>query len=255
MWRLSEMAKRILGSVLVVLAALGLWALVVFAPIEWPLSPYQHEDAVFPLGPVSADVQAGQSFAALESFDVFAVPVKVGGPVDEAASLRVRVRIGGPTGLPVAESSPTLAVSTQRSFEIVKFRFPETIPAGVAYFVEIDVPRETPWPIFLAATGDEKDSLGQLFLQGAPTFAGQDLAYQLLRRQSILGRLLVWWTSSRGAVVVGAVLIALVHVVSFAAIGALPRHARRPLAHWSALALVPPALLAAAYFALMFFVL
>lgn len=249
------MANRILRNGLVVLAALGLWAVVTLAPLEWPLSPYQHENAVFRLGPVSADVQAGQTFAAAEPFSVFAVPVKVGGPINEVAPLHARVRIGDPAGPSVAESTPTLAVSTQRPFEMVRFWFPATLPAGNVYYAEIEVPRETPWPIFLAATANEWDPDGQLYIQGTATFAGQDLAYQLLRSQSILKRLPVWWGSSRGAVIVGAVLIALVHLVSFAAVGSVPRRACSPLPHWTSLALAPPALLVAANFALLFFVL
>lgn len=248
------MASRTLASGLVALAALGFWLGIVLAPFAWPLSPYQHEDAVFRLGPVSADVQAGQTFAATEPFNAIAIPVRVGGPIDEFAWLQARMRIGGPAGVTVAESPPTLAVSTQRSFAMVQFWFPSAVPAGEIYFVEVDVPRETPWPIFLAATGDDKDRSGQLHMQGAPTFDGQDLAYQLLRSQSILGRLPIWWDSHRGSLFVSAVLIALVHLISFAAVGALPRHARRALPHGPALALASPALLAAAYCGLLFFV-
>ena len=97
------MANRILASGLVPLAALGLWAVVILSPVEWPLNPYRHENAVFRLGPVSADVQAGQTFASAEPFNGIAVPVKVGGPVDKVAWLHARVHIRGPSGMPVAE--------------------------------------------------------------------------------------------------------------------------------------------------------
>ena len=217
----------------------------------WPLNSYQHENAVFRLGPVSADVQAGQTFAAAEPFSVFALPVNVGGPIDSVATLRTRIRIAGPGGVPVAESAPAQAVSTERTFEMVRFELPAPLPAGEGYYVEFDVPRETAWPIFLAAAEGNTDPVGQLFMQGAPTFAGQDLAYQLLRRQSILGRLSIWWVSYQGAVIVGAALVALLHVVSYAAVRALRAHACHHLPYQVALALAPPAALAAAYFVLL----
>ena len=243
------------ASVITALAATGLWAAVVLASVEWPLNQSQHETAVFRLGPVSADVRARQTLAAAEPFDVVVVPVKVGGPVDSAAVLRARVHIVGLGGVLVGESGPAQAVSTVRPFEMVRFRFPAPIPAGEAYYVEIDVPRETPWPVFLAATRGNRDPEGELFIEGVPTFADQDLAYQLLRRQSILERLPIWWDVYQGAVVVGIGLVALLHLVSFAAVTTLPARLRHRLPHPAVLGLAPPALLAAAYFALLFFVL
>lgn len=234
---------------------MALWSAVLFIEVAWPLSPYQHEDAVFPLGPVSADVQPGQTFKAVEPFHVFAAPVKVGGPVDSVAELSVRVRIAGPGGQLVAESVPTQAVSTERPFEMVLFRFPEPVPARHDYFVEFDIPRSTRWPVYLAAIDGDKAPDGRLFMQGAATFQRQDLVYQLLRRQSMFHRLPIWWGAYQGAVIVGIALMGLAHLVSCAAIQGLPARARRRLPHPLVAGLVPPALLAAASFALFFFVL
>lgn len=244
------MGNRVAGSGLIALVALGLWAAVMLIPVEWSLSQSQREEAVFRVGPVSADVQAEQTFAAAEPFDLLAVPVKVGGPVGSVAVLRARVHISGPSGALVAASAPANAVPTERAFEIVQFRFLVSIPAGQAHYIERDIPRETPWPVFLAAIGGDKDPDGQLLMQGAPTFADQDLAYQLLRRQSILGRLPMWSVAYQGAVIVGTGLVALLHLVSYGALATLPQRLRRRLPHPVALGLAPPALLAAAYFVL-----
>lgn len=249
------MASRNLVSLPITTAVVGLWCAVMLIPVEWPLSAYQSENAVFPLGPVSADVRPGQTFTAAEPFDVLAAPVNVGGPFDSVATFSTRVRLDGPGGPSVAVSAPATVASTQRAFEMVLFRFPETIPARAGYFVEFDIPRGTSWPVFLAALGGDRGPDGQLFMRGAPTHEGQDLVYQLLRRQSVGERLPTWWRANRGSVVVGIGLVSIVHLVSFAAIHAVPLRARRRLPNVFVLGLAPPALLAVAYFALFFFVL
>ena len=249
------MANRNLASLLIASGVVGLWCAVMLIPIEWPLSVYQHENSVFNLGPVSADVRPGQSFAAHEPFDVLAAPVQVGGPLESVATLTARVRSAGPSGASVSVSAPVRAVSTERAYQMVHFRFPETVPAGDEYFVEFDIPRVTRWPIYLAAIAGDKYPDGQLFMQGAPTLRGQDLVYQLLRRQSIGERIPTWWHANRGSVVVGIGLLVLLHLVSIAAIHGLPLRVRRRLPQVFLLGFAPPALLGAANFALFFLVL
>ncbi len=249
------MASRNIVNLFVAIAVVGLWCAVMLTPVDWPLSAYQNENAVFPLGPVSADVQPGQTFTAREPFDVVAAPVRVGGPFDSVATLSTRVRVAGPQGPSVAVSAPVTAVSTERAYQMVVFRFPETIPAREGYFVEFDIPRGTRWPVYLAAIGGNKDPDGQLYMRGAPTPEGQDLVYQLLRRQSISERLPTWWRANQGSVVAGVGLVVLLHMVSFAAIHGLPPRVRRRLPSAFVLGLAPPALLAAAQFALFLLVL
>lgn len=247
--------SRILNGALVLLVAVGLWLAVALIPVEWSLSPSQREGAVFRLGPVSADVAAGQTFASTEPFDLLVVPVKIGGPFGSAVVMYVRVHAGGPDNALIARSAPVAAVSTRRAFEMVVFRLAEPIAAGRPYYFEIEVPRDTPWPVFLAATRLDKASSGRLFLGGASGFEDQDLVYQLLSRQSLLGRLPRLWTAHQGSVVVGIGLLAMLHLVSYAAVHTVPVDVRRRLPHPLALGLAAPAVLAAAYFALLFFVL
>jgi len=253
-WPTLVARQAVTGAVLTV-AVLGLWCAVLGIPVEWPLNAYRNEHAVFRLGPVSADVLPGQTFGAAEPFDLIAVPVKVGGPLGSAADLRARLRAESPRGAVVAESALTRAVSTAHSFQVIHFPFPESLPAGEQYYVEFDVPRESSWPIYLAATQGDQAPSGELLMQGNPTFAGEDLAYQLLRRQSIRERLPTWWGDSRGAVIVGLALVVLLQLASWAAAAGLPTHVRHWLPHYLVLGLAPPALLAAAYFALFFLVL
>ena len=78
---------------------------------------------------------------------------------------------------------------------------------------------------------------------------------QLLRRQSISERLPTWWRANQGSVVAGVGLVVLLHMVSFAAIHGLPPRVRRRLPSAFVLGLAPPALLAAAQFALFLLVL
>lgn len=249
------MANRVLSSVLILLTALGLWLAVALVPVEWSLSPSHREGAVFRLGPVSSDVPAGQTFDTAELFDLLATPIRVGGPFGSVVQTRIRVHSEGPDGSLVATSAPVEAVSTERTFEMVMFRLSAPVASGRTYYFELDFPQNTAWPVFLAATLRNKDSSGRLFMGGEPGFADQDLVFQLLRRQSLLGRLPHWWTAHHGGVVVAVALVLLLHLASYAAVYALPLELRRLLPHTAVLGLTPPAILAAAYFALMFFVL
>ena len=247
--------SRILHGAVVVLVALGLWSAVALVPVEWSLTRSQREGAAFRLGPVSADVRPGQTFTAAEQFDLLALPVKIGGPFGSAALLRVRVHVNGPDGALIAKSAPANAVSTERKFEMVTFRLLAPVPVGSSYYFELEVPRDTPWPVFLAATRLDKHSDGRLFVEGAPGFTDQDLVYQLIRRQSTFGRLPLWWTGHQGAVIVGAALVLLLHLVSYAGVQTLSLDVRSRLPPPAVLGLAAPAVLTAAYFVILFFVL
>jgi len=248
-------AKRRRAVIATAISVVGLWCAVLLIPVNWPLSAYQNENAVFPLGPVSAVVQPGQMFSATEPFDVLAAPVRIGGPFGSAVTLHTRIRLDGPGGATVVESSPAEAESTHGAYQMVLFRLPKTIAARDGYFLEFDIPRGTSWPIFLAAIGGDKEPDGRLFMAGSPSHEGQDLAYQLLRRQSVGERLPTWWGANRGSVVVGVGLVLLVHLISFTATRALRLESLRRLPDGLVLGLAPPALLAATYFALLFLVL
>ncbi len=249
------MARRHIGNTLVAIVVAGIWCAVMLVPVDWPSTTYQKETAVFPLGPVSADVQPGQVFTAAEPFDTLAAPVRVGGPLDSAAVLGTRLRLEGPRGSTVAESASTTVVSTHRRFEMVLFRFSETLSAEKTYFVEFDIPRGTRWPVFLAAVGGDTNPEGQLYMQGDPAPEGQDLVYQLLRRQSLATRLPAWWVSNPGSIAVSTGLLVLAHLTSFAALHTLVPPARRGLLSVFVLGLMPPVLLVGAYFVLLFVVL
>ena len=249
------MARRHIVHAFVTTVVAGIWCAVMLIPVDWPLSSYLPETAVFPLGPVSADVQPGQVFTAAEPFDTLAAPVRVGGPLDSAAELGTRLRLDGPRGSTVAASANTAVVSTHRRFEMALFLFPETQSADRTYFVEFDIPRGTRWPVFLAAVGGDTNPEGQLFMRGEPTHEGQDLVYQLLRRQSVSARLPAWWVDNPGAIAVGIGLLVFVHLTSFAALHALVPPARRRLQTIFVPGLVPPVLLVGAYFVLLFAVL
>ena len=249
------MARRYIVNAFAAVVVVGIWGAVMLIPVDWPLTTYQKESAVFPLGPVSADVQPGQILTAAEPFHTLAAPVKVGGPLDSAVVLSTRLRLDGPHGSTVAESANTTVVSTHRRFEMALFRFPDTLSAQRTYFVEFDIPRGTRWPVFLAAVGGDTNPEGQLFMRGEPTHEGHDLVYQLLRRQSVSARLPAWWVDNPGAIAVGIGLLVFVHLTSFAALHALVPPARRRLQTIFVPGLVPPVLLVGAYFVLLFAVL
>ncbi len=252
-WRPVVLDSRARVAALVMVVVLGLWAVVLTLPVEWAISPSTR--TVFRLGPVSADVTVGQTFAVSEPFDLLTLPVRIGGPFGSTANLQVRVRSGGPRGELVAESARVAVISTKREFEMAEFRFTRSVPAGEPRYFELEIPRQTSFPVFVAAKRNDEDPGSRLFLAGTPGYADQDLAYQLLRRQSVLGRLPVWWESHRGVVVVGAGLLVLLHVISYAAVQGLRAQARHRLPHPVVLGLALPALLVTGYFVLLFFLL
>ena len=198
-----------------VTVALGvaIWLAVVFCPVSWPLS--DPGKSPFRLGPISADVRAGQTFHATEPFDQISLPVRIGGPFGESNELSLRVQSDGQDGSWSARSEMVRVKSTAEAVEQVTFDFEELLPAtGLLYF-EIEVSAAAEWPTYTLATLADQSPDGQLYLQEVPVFADQDLVFQLLRRQPLRERAAAWWSRSRGMVVSGAILLGLIHIAVF----------------------------------------
>lgn len=202
-----------LREVGLVISGLAIWLAIALGPVSWPLSDPGRWP--FRLGPISADVPAGQTFRATEPFDRISIPVRIGGPFGQTNQLSLRVDLDGRSGSRSVRSGTVRVKSTSDQMEQVTFEFEEPITVPELLYFEIEVSPSAEWPTFTMATLADQTVDGRLYLEGAPGFADQDLVFQLLRRQSSRERLTVWWSLYPAMLVTGALLLALVHMTVF----------------------------------------
>jgi hypothetical protein len=217
-------------------------------PVAWALN--QPDRTGFRLGPVSEDIRAGQTFVASEAFDIIAVPVLLGAPIGNHLILQATLQAGGLDGTHVASSLLTTAYSRAGGADVVEFPFETTVPGGTSLYFEIQVPRSSPWPVFLTATQGDRDSTGRLVMNGTFGHADQDLIYQLLRQQSVFSRMSYWWTDHLFALVVSIALITLVHVLTYTTVRTVSETVQQRLPRLSILAITVGSLVTVVYFAL-----
>ena len=164
------------------------WATVLFFPVNWPVSSMPANSAVIPIGPVSSFVVAGQSFRPDEAVSSIDLLIRVGGPFGSSSPLTLSVYndidrvhlIAQGTASPV--SAPDGLVNT-------RFELDTPLTDQRLYYLEIDIPPTTPWPILVGGTRSDPEREGeQLYLMGKPGWSDQDLAYQLFRQQSSIQR-------------------------------------------------------------------
>lgn len=204
------MSLREVGSVML---GLAIWLAIALVPVSWPLSDPGRSP--FRLGPISADVPAGQTFRATEPFHRISIPVRIGGPFGQTNQLSLRIDFDGLNGSRSVRSGTIRVTTTANEMEQITFEFEGPIAVSELLYFEIEVSPSAEWPTFTMATLADQTVDGQLYLEGAPGFADQDLVFQLLRRQSSRERLTVWWSLYPAMLVTGAFLLALVHITVF----------------------------------------
>ena len=235
-------------SGLLVTITLASWLWILLVPIAWPLN--QPDRTGFRLGPVSEDVRAGQTFVASEAFNIVAVPIWLGAPFGNRLDLQATLQAGGVDGAHVAASRPTPAYSRESGPDVVEFIFETTLPKDISLYLEIQVPRSSPWPVFLIATRGDRDSTGRLVMNRNFGHVDQDLIYQLLRQQSVYSRMSHWSTHHPFALVVAITLITLVHVLTYMIVRTLRETVQQHLPSPSLMMLTLGSLVTATYFAL-----
>jgi len=203
------------------LAMLGsaIWLAIALAAVSWPLSGPGRSP--FRLGPISADVPAGQTFRATEPFDQISIPLRIGGPHGVTNQLNLRVEYVGQDGLWSDRSDTKRVKSTPERMEQITFSFEEPLENPGPLYFEIEVSPVAEWPTNTLATLADQAPDGRLYLASAPGFADQDLVFQLLRRQPLWERLAVWWSHYRAMAVTVAILLGRVHPAVFVIFGAM----------------------------------
>jgi len=202
-----------LREVGLVMLGLAIWLAIALVPVSWPLSDPGRSP--FLLGPISADVPAGQTFRATEPFDRISIPVRIGGPFGQTNQLSLRIDLDGRNGSRSVRSGTVRVQPASDQMEQITFEFEEPIAASELLYFEIEVSPAAERPTFTMATLADQTPDGRLYLEGAPGFADQDLVFQLLRQQSSRERLTVWWSLYPAMLVTGVFLLALVHITVF----------------------------------------
>ena len=244
---MQPLNHRLFNGLLVTIT-LASWLWILMVPVAWPLN--QPDRTGFRLGPVSEDVQAGQTFVASEAFDIVAVPVWLGAPFGNHLDLQATLQAGGVDGAHVASSRPTPAYSRESGPDVVEFIFETTMPRDTSLYLEIQVPRSSPWPVFLIATRGDRDSTGRLVMHRNFGHVDQDLIYQLLRQQSVYSRMSYWSTHHPFALVVAITVITLVHVLAYITVRTLSETVQQRLPRPSVMMITIGSLVTATYFAL-----
>ncbi len=207
------------------LAAAGIAAAVLFVPVAWAATDMPASRALQNLGPVSAFVVPGQTMVLREPVDTVALPVRVGGPFGSIAPLRLVARANH-ADTTVLGSSEGAARARPERYDVVLFRFDRALKPDEAAYLELQVPPQTEWPILVASTtADSQRSDGRLYLRGEPAFADLDLAYQLLRHESLAFRLPLLWRQHREALVVSIATLAAVAALILGLVCAADRRA------------------------------
>lgn len=196
-----------------VMLGLAVWLAIALVPVSWPLSDPGRSP--FRMGPISADVPAGQTFRSAEPFDEISVPVRVGGPFGKTNLLSIRIEYEGQNGLQRIRSGTVNIKSTAKETEQVTFDFEKPIAVAGPLYFEIEVSPTAEWPTYTLATHADQIPEGRLYMERAPGFTDQDLVFQLLRRQSLVERLITWWSLYPAMLVSGAFLLVLLHMTVF----------------------------------------
>lgn len=197
------MARLVRVGMWAAAAALGVAVLLV--PVDWPISDLPPPGALFPVGPVSADVVGGQTLAADESFEGVALPIRVGGPIGATANLGLAVYGDVSRTIELAQATSVVA-SGPAEFAPALFRLGRRLEAHRELYIELQVPANSAWPILVAGSKGDP-ARGRLYLRGEPGWPDQDLAYQLFRRSGLLQRLVDLWSTHRAAAVTAVVTL------------------------------------------------
>jgi hypothetical protein len=179
------------------LARLGLWivtamswATVLFFPVNWPVSSMPANSAVIPIGPVSSFVVAGQSFRPSEAVSSIDLLIRVGGPFGSSSPITLSVYNDIDRVHLIAQGTAS-PVSVPGGLAVTRFELDTPLADQRLFYLELDIPPTTPWPILVGGTRSDPEREGeQLYLMGKPGWSDQDLAYQLFRKQSAIQRFL-----------------------------------------------------------------
>lgn len=194
-------------------ATAAILATVLAVPVDWPVTNTPPPQVLMRIGPVSSYIVPGQTLAAKEGANAVAIPIRVGGPF--GAKSKIGLAIYSDTGsATVLASASAMAVSGPAQFEPTMFRLDRKLEAGRAAYMELKIPEDNPWPIFVAGTkADTTRQAGSLYLRREAQWPDQDLAYQLFRRSALVQRLADLWNTNQAASVTAVVTLVAVGAV------------------------------------------
>ena len=198
---------------------LATWLAIALVPVAWPLS--EPGRSPFRLGPISTDVRAGQTFLQPEAFDQISLPLRVGGPFGSSNEVSINVRSADPTMSWGVRSEIVAVESTSEAMEQVTFHLEQPVSRPDLLYFEIEISPTAQWPTYTLATRGDQERAGRLYLEDAPSFADQDLVFQILGRKPAFAKVVAWWPNHKMTILSALILLALVHVFVYTSLRAL----------------------------------
>jgi|GEM_PF-1769876 hypothetical protein len=164
------------------------WATAFLLPLDWPVSSMTDRSALIPIGPVSEFVVPGQLFGTPEAVSAIDVLIRVGGPFGASTPVGMAVYEDVERTSLVARSGAE-PVSVPAGLAVIRFDLDVAIDGNRRFYLELEIPPDNPWPIFVGGTRDDPRRAGDyLYLERRPGWSDQDLAYQFFRRQTGIQR-------------------------------------------------------------------
>ena len=166
------------------------WTMVLFIPVDWPVSSMPPSSALFAIGPVSDFIVPGQVFGTPEEISAIDLLVRVGGPFGASTPVVMAVYEDVDRASLVARSAAQ-PVSVSGGLTVTRFDLDAHLPGSRRYYLELEIPTENRWPLFVGGTRADPQRAGdRLYLERRPGWSDQDLAYQFFQRQTAFRRLL-----------------------------------------------------------------
>ena len=160
------------------------WAAALLLPLDWPVSSMPARSALIAIGPVSEFVVPGQSFGTPEAVSAIDVLIRVGGPFGASTPVGMAVYEDVERTSLVARSAAE-PVSVPAGLAVVRFDLDTPIDGNRRFYLELEIPPDNPWPIFVGGTrNDPQRADDRLYLERKPGWSDQDIAYQFFRRQT-----------------------------------------------------------------------
>ncbi len=191
------------------------WATALLLPLAWPVSSMPARSALFPIGPVSDFVVPGQSFGTPEEISAIDILIRVGGPFGASTPVGMAVYEDVDRTSLVARSAAE-PVSVPAGLAVVRFDLDVPIDGNQRFYLELEIPPDNPWPIFVGGTRNDPQRAGdRLYLERKPGWSDQDIAYQFFRRQTGVQRFI--YTASVRPEMAWAIIPPLVAVLGMSA--------------------------------------
>ena len=191
------------------------WATALLLPLDWPVSSMPARSALIPIGPVSEFVVPGQSFGTPEEVSAIDVLIRVGGPFGASTPVGMAIYENvDRTSLVVRSAADP--VSVPPGLAVIRFDLNVPIDGNRHFYLELEIPPDNPWPIFVGGTRDDPQRAGdRLFLERRPSWSDQDMAHQFFRRQTGIQRFI--YIASVRPEIAWTIILALVAVLGMSA--------------------------------------